>query len=99
MCLPFLAPTLVMLRRTNAMQTRAMAGMAYTVGYIVHGPSQLASAVQNGLSHHLSNCASCFLGDLQTAQRSDRQCIKHVLFIRQAQTVMQEKHCLFMLLL
>ena len=29
----------------NAVQTRVTAGMAYTVGYIVHGPSQLASAV------------------------------------------------------
>ncbi len=42
MCLTFLAFTLVMLRAT---QTCTMTGMAYTVGYIVHGPSQLASAV------------------------------------------------------
>lgn len=63
----------------NAVQTCVMAGMAYTVGYIVHGPSQLASAVQDGLSHHLSDCASCLLGNLQTAEGSDRQCVKHTL--------------------
>ena len=41
-----LASTLVMLRpQMQCKHACVKAGMAYTVGYIVHGPSQLASAV------------------------------------------------------
>ena len=45
--------------------------MAYCVDYVVEGPAQLAGAVQDGLSYHLSDGTCGILRHLQWYTPSD----------------------------